>query len=106
MHESEQIGAEHRDVAAHAHSADHRKEDQSTRHESSTQALEHSNPAYLRAQQPQGKARTVPADGSTSKATEHDIAALAYWYWQARGRPAGSPEEDWFRAVKEIESAA
>ncbi len=26
------------------------------------------------------------------------IAELAYGYWEARGRPLGSPEEDWFRA--------
>jgi hypothetical protein len=26
------------------------------------------------------------------------IAELAYEYWEARGRPCGSPEEDWFRA--------
>ncbi len=30
------------------------------------------------------------------------IAALAYEYWLRRGCPIGSPEEDWFRAEKEI----
>ena len=30
------------------------------------------------------------------------IARLAYAYWEARGRPHGSPEEDWFRAEEEI----
>ena len=30
------------------------------------------------------------------------IAQLAYAYWEARGRPWGSPEEDWFRAEHEI----
>jgi Protein of unknown function (DUF2934) len=30
------------------------------------------------------------------------IAQLAYTYWEARGRPWGSPEEDWFRAEHEI----
>jgi hypothetical protein len=31
----------------------------------------------------------------------HDaIAALAYQYWQARGCPIGSPEEDWQRAER------
>jgi len=28
----------------------------------------------------------------------HRIANLAYSYWQARGRPLGSSEEDWFKA--------
>jgi hypothetical protein len=36
-------------------------------------------------------------------AVDHDaIAALAYEYWLQRGCPIGSPEEDWFRAEKEI----
>ena len=105
MHESQQIAAEHRDLASHAHSTGHGKEDHLTGHESSRHALEHSNPAYLLAQQPHEEARTVHgAEGSIHKATEQDIAALAYWFWQSRGRPVGSPEEDWLRAVKEIES--
>jgi hypothetical protein len=31
-----------------------------------------------------------------------DIAALAYRYWQARGCPDGSPEDDWFKAEYEL----
>jgi hypothetical protein len=31
-----------------------------------------------------------------------EIAALAYQLWEARGRPEGSPEEDWSQAVKEL----
>ncbi len=31
-----------------------------------------------------------------------DIAALAHQLWQARGCPEGSPEEDWFRAAREL----
>lgn len=30
------------------------------------------------------------------------IASLAYALWQQRGCPDGSPEEDWFRAEKEL----
>jgi len=30
------------------------------------------------------------------------IALLAYTYWEQRGRQGGSPEEDWFRAEREI----
>ena len=29
-------------------------------------------------------------------------ALLAYWYWEERGRPMGSSQEDWFRAEREI----
>jgi hypothetical protein len=33
----------------------------------------------------------------------HDeIAALAYSYWEDRGRQGGSPEADWFRAEGEL----
>jgi Protein of unknown function (DUF2934) len=31
-----------------------------------------------------------------------DIATLAYQYWQARGCPYGSPDEDWFKAEYEL----
>lgn len=30
------------------------------------------------------------------------IANLAYSYWQARGCPHGSPEEDWLRAELDL----
>jgi len=30
------------------------------------------------------------------------VARLAYSYWEARGCPIGSPEEDWFRAEHEL----
>jgi hypothetical protein len=30
------------------------------------------------------------------------IAQRAYFYWEARGRPWGSPNEDWFRAEREV----
>jgi hypothetical protein len=31
-----------------------------------------------------------------------EIARLAYSYWEARGRQHGSPNEDWFRAEREL----
>ena len=33
---------------------------------------------------------------------ENEIAHLAYALWEARGRPDGSPDEDWFRAMEEV----
>ena len=33
------------------------------------------------------------------------IAQLAYTYWEARGRPWGSPAEDWFRAEQELKKS-
>lgn len=36
-------------------------------------------------------------------ALEHErIAALAYTYWELRGSPQGSPDEDWLRAERDI----
>lgn len=35
-------------------------------------------------------------------AFHEEVARLAYSYWQARGCPDGSPEEDWFRAEAEL----
>jgi hypothetical protein len=36
--------------------------------------------------------------------TPEEIAQLAYSYWEARGRPDGSAEEDWFRAEQELQN--
>jgi hypothetical protein len=33
-----------------------------------------------------------------------EIAALAHQLWEERGRPEGSPEEDWHRAVVRLRS--
>jgi hypothetical protein len=47
-------------------------------------------------------------DGTTKLSSKgpHDqheeIALRAYYLWQGRGSPVGSPEEDWFRAEQEI----
>ena len=36
---------------------------------------------------------------------EHeDVATLAYRLWEERGRPMGSPEVDWYRAEREVET--
>ena len=109
MHESQQIAAEHRDLAAHAHrtgTEHHGKEAHLTGHERSRQALEHSNQAYLHAQTEHQKTMTGHGtDGSAHETKEQDIAALAYELWQSRSCPEGSPEEDWFRAVEQIRSS-
>jgi hypothetical protein len=34
--------------------------------------------------------------------TNQIVNALAYEYWQQRGRPMGSPELDWFKAEEEV----
>jgi hypothetical protein len=103
MRESQQIAAEHRDLAAHAHRSGaehHGKEVHLTGHESSRQSQEHSHQVYLREQ---NEHLDTGIDNVTAHdIKEQDIAALAYRLWQDRGCPEGSPEEDWLRAVHEL----
>jgi hypothetical protein len=43
---------------------------------------------------------------SSAVADYEEIARLAYSYWESRGCPVGSPEEDWFRAESELQKQA
>jgi hypothetical protein len=98
-YENHQRAAELEDAAAHAHRAaeQHGQQEHLTPHEQTRQAQEHMQEAHLQAQ-----GATV---GHGIAAFGHDeIAALAQEFWQARGCPEGSPDEDWFRAVKELRS--
>jgi hypothetical protein len=45
---------------------------------------------------------TAAAAGESHHATHHQIAQLAYSYWERRGFQGGSPEDDWFRAEGEL----
>jgi Protein of unknown function (DUF2934) len=38
--------------------------------------------------------------------TDDEIARKAYALWEDRGRPSGSPDEDWFRAKDELKMKA
>ena len=44
----------------------------------------------------------IPVQLERREPTQEEIAALAYSYWEQRGRPVGSPCEDWFRAEQEL----
>lgn len=41
-------------------------------------------------------------DFSTSISIQEKVALLAYSYWEERGKQGGSPEEDWYRAEREV----
>ncbi len=100
-YENHQRAAELHDVAAHAHNVaeQHGKQDHPTGSELSRQALEDSRDAHRHTQ--------TSATGHGVATFGHDeIAALAYELWQARGCPAGSPEEDWFHAAEQLRSRA
>jgi hypothetical protein len=97
-YENHQRAAELHDGAAHAHRVgeEHGKQDHLTPHEQSRQAKEHSRDASH---------AQVATTGHGAVAFGHvDIVALAHKLWVARGRPEGSPDEDWFRAVEELRS--
>ena len=37
--------------------------------------------------------------------SDEEIARKAYALWEYRGRPLGSPEEDWYKAKQELRAA-
>ena len=99
--ENHQRAAELHDGAAHAHRVGEQqgKQDHLTAHEHSRQELERSPGLHQHAQ------ALTPGHG-VAAFCHADIAALAYELWQARGRPNGSSQEDWFRAAEELRSRA
>jgi hypothetical protein len=46
------------------------------------------------------------AKNAPATPTHDEIAALAYSYWEFRGKRGGSQLEDWFRAERELRRMA
>jgi hypothetical protein len=44
----------------------------------------------------------VAVERPEQSVAESEIALLAYALWEKRGRPVGSPEEDWFAAERAL----
>ena len=38
--------------------------------------------------------------------SNEDVARRAYSLWEERGKPFGSPEEDWYKAKEELRAGA
>jgi hypothetical protein len=96
-YENHQRAAELHNGAAHAHlvaAAAREKQEHLSGHEQSRQALEHSHEAHQHTKQ-------VLAGGANGFG-HGETAALAHRLWEARGCPAGSPDEDWFHAAREL----
>jgi hypothetical protein len=100
-YENHQRAKELHDEGEHAHRTgeQHGKQEHLTGHEQSKQALEHSADGHPHAWEANGS----HAGGEFG---HEDIAALALQLWKARGCPEGSPEVDWFQAVKQLRSRA
>jgi Protein of unknown function (DUF2934) len=52
--------------------------------------------------QPASMASLAVAAPANPNPTHEQIAALAYSYWEARGRQNGSAEADWLRAEQQL----
>jgi hypothetical protein len=44
----------------------------------------------------------VPTPEPLRAISNEEISRRAYLYWEARGYQGGTPEEDWFRAEREL----
>ncbi|MGA7416264.1 MAG: DUF2934 domain-containing protein [Bryobacteraceae bacterium] len=51
------------------------------------------------------KVKAVANTTAPHRFTHHDVAKLAYSYWQARGHQGGNPHDDWIRAEHELRSS-
>ena len=48
------------------------------------------------------KGATTSGDVALATWDQTELAALAYRLWQERGCPIDSPDEDWYRAEREL----
>ena len=99
-YENHQRAKELQDGAEHAHRTgeQHGQQEHLTGHEHTRQSLEHGSATHPHAWE-------SAADGHAGFGHD-DIVALARKLWHARGCPLGSPDQDWFEAVKELRSRA
>jgi hypothetical protein len=101
QHENKPRAAELRNGAVHAMQVGelHGKSEHLTGPEHFRQTEEHAAQSHART--------AAPTVGHGVTAFGHkEIAELAYRFWQARGCPEGSGDEDWFRAAEELRSRA
>jgi hypothetical protein len=93
--------AEYHDQAAHAHETGqlHGKPDHLT-------DREHARQEFDRVREKRQTPHEALAGHGIHAFGHDDIARLAFQLWQERGCPEGSPEIDWFEAVKELRTRA
>jgi hypothetical protein len=99
-YENHQRAIELENAPAHAHltGEQHGKQEHLTPHEQTRRSLDHIEEVFR---------PHPPTTGHGVTAFGHqEIADLAYSLWKKRGCPTGSPEKDWFAAVKELRSRA
>jgi hypothetical protein len=69
-----------------------------------TTKSEASNGTVKRRKPAAKKATAAPV--APAEPTREEIARLAEKFWMERGRPEGSPEQDWLRAEQELRTAS
>ena len=53
----------------------------------------------------QNSVQSIAPEGTIAMNPDYsEVAVLAYQLWNDRGRPIGSPEEDWFQAEATLKS--
>jgi hypothetical protein len=66
-------------------------------------SVDTSKPSGL-AERPSPSLKPVSETVGLDAENRDEIAALAYQYWQERGCPIGSDQEDWLRAENELKN--
>jgi hypothetical protein len=51
---------------------------------------------------PEHKLQSSSEMDASAVSVQERVQLLAYSYWEQRGKSCGSPEEDWYRAEREI----
>jgi hypothetical protein len=55
---------------------------------------------------PRKQSQAPSVDIDDPSISNEDVARRAYSLWEERGRPFGSPEEDWYKAKEELRASA
>ena len=92
-YENHQRAAELQDTAAHAHRVAELTKERS----------DHATPTELSRIERERAQQEHEGDGAPMHSFGHEeIARRAYQLWEERGDGNGSPDEDWFQAVREL----
>jgi len=95
-YENHQRAAELQNAPAHAHRVA----------ELTKERTDHATPSELSRMERERAKEEHPGDGALHTFGHEEIARRAYQLWEERGHGDGSPDEDWFQAVRELRQQA
>jgi hypothetical protein len=65
------------------------------------------NPSKVKSVAKTRARKSVPrASTSPPAIPDEEIALRAYTLWEERGKPLGSPDEDWLKAMEQLQSGS